>query len=171
MVFTYELMRNHWHFVVHPASKQDLSEFFQFLSGTHTNRVHAVRNSAGEGHVAQLAKTQSDVVSVVVVSVVSRRFQTSFPDVVSVVSVVSRIVVEGEVDTFRLPGEREETYDLDQSEAVSKPNDTGSAQRRATPASNALSRAEQWRTTWNLCLLRPTGQLRTNPRPIRTNGD
>ncbi len=51
VIFTCELMPNHWHFVVHPASKQDLSEFFHFHSGTHAKRFHAVRNSAGEGHV------------------------------------------------------------------------------------------------------------------------
>ena len=48
VIFTYELMPNHWHFVVHPTSKKDLSECFQYLSGTHAKRFHAVRNSRVE---------------------------------------------------------------------------------------------------------------------------
>jgi putative transposase len=52
-IFTYELMPNHWHFIVRPDRKEDLSEFFQYLSGTHAKRFHMARGSSGEGHVYQ----------------------------------------------------------------------------------------------------------------------
>lgn len=52
-ILTYELMPNHWHFVVRPAEKDQLSEFFQYLAGTHAKRFRAVRGSRGEGHVYQ----------------------------------------------------------------------------------------------------------------------
>ncbi|MHB8955270.1 MAG: transposase [Pirellulaceae bacterium] len=51
--FTYELMPNHWHFVVRPYDKQQLSEYFQFLAGTHAKRFHAALGTIGEGHVYQ----------------------------------------------------------------------------------------------------------------------
>lgn len=52
-LFTYELMPNHWHFVVRPISKQQLSDFFQCLAGTHAKRFHAALGTIGEGHVYQ----------------------------------------------------------------------------------------------------------------------
>ena len=52
-IFTYELMPNHWHFVVRPEQKEDLSKFFQYVSGTHAKRFHAARGSSGEGQVSQ----------------------------------------------------------------------------------------------------------------------
>jgi putative transposase len=52
-VFTYELMPNHWHFVVRPVSKEQLSEFFQYLAGTHAKRMHAALGTIGEGHIYQ----------------------------------------------------------------------------------------------------------------------
>lgn len=52
-VFTYELMPNHWHFVVRPTSKQQLSDYFQYLAGTHAKRFHAALGTTGEGHVYQ----------------------------------------------------------------------------------------------------------------------
>ncbi len=52
-IFTYELMPNHWHFVVRPHNKQELSDYFQLLTGTHAKRFHAALGSIGEGHVYQ----------------------------------------------------------------------------------------------------------------------
>ena len=52
-IFTYQLLPNHWHFVVRPNRKEDISDFFQYLSGTHAKRFHAARGSSGEGHVYQ----------------------------------------------------------------------------------------------------------------------
>lgn len=52
-VFTYELMPNHWHFVVRPIDKYQLSDFFQHLSGIHAKRFHLARGTVGEGHVYQ----------------------------------------------------------------------------------------------------------------------
>lgn len=52
-IFTYQLLPNHWHFLVRPDRKEDLSDFFQSVSGTHAKRFHAARGSSGEGHVYQ----------------------------------------------------------------------------------------------------------------------
>ena len=52
-ILTYELMPNHWHFVVKPVDKEELSSFFQYLAGTHGKRFHAARRTVGEGHVYQ----------------------------------------------------------------------------------------------------------------------
>lgn len=52
-IFTYVLMPNHWHFVVRPRSKEELSDFFQYLAGTHAKRFRAYTDTVGEGHVYQ----------------------------------------------------------------------------------------------------------------------
>jgi putative transposase len=52
-IFTYELMPNHWHFLVRAATKEQLSDFFQYLSSNHSKRFRVVTNSVGEGHVYQ----------------------------------------------------------------------------------------------------------------------
>ena len=52
-ISTYILMPNHWHFVVRPNSKEELSEFFQYLAGTHATRFRYSTCSRGEGHVYQ----------------------------------------------------------------------------------------------------------------------
>ncbi len=52
-IFTYTLMPNHWHFVVQPSSKEELSDFFQYLSGTHAKRFRVFTSTRGEGHVYQ----------------------------------------------------------------------------------------------------------------------
>ncbi len=52
-IFTYELLPNHWHFVVRPHNKQELSEYFQYWAGTHAKRFHAALGTIGEGHVYQ----------------------------------------------------------------------------------------------------------------------
>jgi putative transposase len=47
------LMPNHWHLVLWPRKDGELSEFVRWLTHTHTQRWHAHRHSAGEGHVYQ----------------------------------------------------------------------------------------------------------------------
>jgi len=46
-------MPNHWHFVVRPQTKEELSEYFQYLAGTHATRFRFRTGSRGEGHVYQ----------------------------------------------------------------------------------------------------------------------
>lgn len=52
-ILTYELMPNHWHFVVEPTENEQLSTFFQQVTGTHAKRFHVARQTVGEGHVYQ----------------------------------------------------------------------------------------------------------------------
>jgi putative transposase len=52
-IFTYELMPNHWHFVVQPTDRYQLSSFFQQLAGTHGKRFRAASQTIGDGHVYQ----------------------------------------------------------------------------------------------------------------------
>ncbi len=53
LVLTYELMPNHWHFVVKPEDQDQLSSFFGYLSGTHGKRFRAANHTTGQGHVYQ----------------------------------------------------------------------------------------------------------------------
>ena len=46
-------MPNHWHLVVWPRHDGELSRFVGWLTLTHTQRWHAHRRSAGEGHLYQ----------------------------------------------------------------------------------------------------------------------
>src|SRR5438105_11462280 len=50
---SYCLMPNHWHLVVWPRQDQELSRFVGWLTLTHTQRWHAHRHNAGEGHLYQ----------------------------------------------------------------------------------------------------------------------
>ncbi len=52
-IYTYELMPNHWHFVVRPSGKDDVSQFFQYLASVHAKRFRAARQTCGLGHVYQ----------------------------------------------------------------------------------------------------------------------
>lgn len=52
-ILTYELMPNHWHFVVKPVDSDQLSSFFQQVSGTHAKRYRIALQTVGEGHVYQ----------------------------------------------------------------------------------------------------------------------
>ena len=52
-ILTYQLMPNHWHFVVEPDDKDQLSSFFGYLSGTHGKRFRAAHGTTGQGHVYQ----------------------------------------------------------------------------------------------------------------------
>jgi putative transposase len=47
------LMPNHWHLVLWPRENGELTAFVRWLTHTHTQRWHAHRHSAGEGHVYQ----------------------------------------------------------------------------------------------------------------------
>jgi len=47
------LMQTHWHFVVWPRKDDDLTEFFRWLTHTHTQRWHAHHGTSGMGHVYQ----------------------------------------------------------------------------------------------------------------------
>ena len=47
------LMPNHWHFVVWPKKDDDLTEFFRWLTHTHTQRWHVHHGTSGTGHVYQ----------------------------------------------------------------------------------------------------------------------
>jgi putative transposase len=48
-------MPNHWHFVVWPRRGRDdeVSEFFRWLTVTHTQRWHAHHHTSGTGHLYQ----------------------------------------------------------------------------------------------------------------------
>src|SRR5437867_3193091 len=54
-ILGYVLMSNHWHFVVwpKPGKPGDVSEFFRWLTVTHSQRWHAHHGTAGMGHVYQ----------------------------------------------------------------------------------------------------------------------
>ncbi|HUE17703.1 MAG TPA: transposase [Planctomycetaceae bacterium] len=54
-VLAYVLMGNHWHFVVWPRRGQEaqVSDFFRWLTVTHSQRWHAQHGTAGMGHVYQ----------------------------------------------------------------------------------------------------------------------
>lgn len=47
------VMPNHWHMIVWPRKDGDLARFFGWLTLTHTQRWHAHRRTAGQGHVYQ----------------------------------------------------------------------------------------------------------------------
>jgi putative transposase len=52
-LLAYCLMPNHWHLVVWPEEDGLLSRFTGWVTLTHTQRWHAVRRSAGSGHLYQ----------------------------------------------------------------------------------------------------------------------
>ena len=52
-ILDYTLMPNHWHFVVWPQTGDEVTEFFQWLTGTHTMRWHAHYQTSGTGHLYQ----------------------------------------------------------------------------------------------------------------------
>ena len=54
-ILGYTLMGNHWYFVVWPRQRQheQVSEFFCWLTVTHSQRWHAHHGTAGMGHVYQ----------------------------------------------------------------------------------------------------------------------
>ena len=52
-ILAYCVMPNHWHFVVRPETDQQVTEFFRWLTHTHTMRWHAHHQTAGTGHLYQ----------------------------------------------------------------------------------------------------------------------
>ena len=52
-IFAYELMPNHWHFVVRPRTREELSTYFQNVASTHAKRFRVASHTRGQGHVYQ----------------------------------------------------------------------------------------------------------------------
>ena len=52
-IFACTVMPNHWHFVVRPETDSQLSDFFRWLTHTHTMRWHAHDHTEGTGHLDQ----------------------------------------------------------------------------------------------------------------------
>ena len=52
-ILAYQLMPNHWHFVLQPTVDGGMSNFLRWVSLTHTMRLHAHYHTSGEGHVYQ----------------------------------------------------------------------------------------------------------------------
>jgi putative transposase len=54
-ILGYAVLGNHWHFVVWPRQRQDaqVTDFFRWLTHTHTQRWHAHHGTSGMGHVYQ----------------------------------------------------------------------------------------------------------------------
>ena len=52
-ILDYTVMPNHWHFVVWPETDSQVSEFFQWLTVTHSMRWHAHYHTSGSGHLYQ----------------------------------------------------------------------------------------------------------------------
>ena len=52
-IFSYIVMPNHWHFVVQPKTDTQVTEFFRWLTHTHTMRWHAHYHTEGTGHLYQ----------------------------------------------------------------------------------------------------------------------
>jgi putative transposase len=54
-IIGYSVMPNHWHFVVWPrvGAHDEVSEFFRWLTVTHTQRWHACHGTSGSGHLYQ----------------------------------------------------------------------------------------------------------------------
>jgi putative transposase len=52
-LLAYCVLPNHWHLVLAPEADGDLSRFVGWLTLTHTQRWHAHRHTAGNGHLYQ----------------------------------------------------------------------------------------------------------------------
>jgi putative transposase len=52
-LLAFQLMPNHWHFVLRPNRAGEMSRFLRWVTATHTMRYHAHYHSSGEGHVYQ----------------------------------------------------------------------------------------------------------------------
>jgi putative transposase len=52
-ILAYQLMPNHWHFVLRATEDAGMSNFLRWVSLTHTMRLHAHYHTAGEGHIYQ----------------------------------------------------------------------------------------------------------------------
>ncbi len=52
-ILAYTIMPNHWHLVVWPQADNEVTEFLQWLTVTHTMRWHAHYHTGGTGHLYQ----------------------------------------------------------------------------------------------------------------------
>ena len=52
-MLAYQLMPNHWHFVVQPTEDGGMSDLLRWVSLTHTMRLHAHYRTGGQGHIYQ----------------------------------------------------------------------------------------------------------------------
>ena len=52
-IYAYCVMPNHWHFVVRPQTDTQVTEFFRWMTHTHTMRWHAHYHTEGSGHLYQ----------------------------------------------------------------------------------------------------------------------
>ncbi len=52
-LFAFQLLPNHWHFVLRPNQDGEMSRFLRWITATHTMRFHAHYHTAGQGHVYQ----------------------------------------------------------------------------------------------------------------------
>ncbi|WP_413431137.1 transposase [Crateriforma spongiae] len=52
-ILAYQLMSDHWHFVLRSVEDGGMSNFLRWVSLTHTMRLHAHYQTAGEGHIYQ----------------------------------------------------------------------------------------------------------------------
>jgi len=52
-LFAYQLIPNHWHFVLRPGHDGEMSRFIRWVAATHTMRYHAHYHNSGEGHIYQ----------------------------------------------------------------------------------------------------------------------
>lgn len=52
-IYAYCIMPNHWHFVVQPNTDTQVTEFFRWMTHTHTMRWHAHYHTEGTGHLYQ----------------------------------------------------------------------------------------------------------------------
>ena len=70
-VLAYCLMPNHFHLVLYPYHNGDLGKFMQWITLTHTQRWHQIKNTKGTGHLYQgryksfIVKEDSHLLSVV----------------------------------------------------------------------------------------------------------
>ena len=52
-ILSYQLMPNHWHFILQPTEDGGMSSFLRWVTLTHTQRYHAHYGTSGQGHVYQ----------------------------------------------------------------------------------------------------------------------
>lgn len=52
-LYSYQLMPNHWHFVLSPRVNGEMSQLLRWITVTHSMRYHAHYQTSGQGHVYQ----------------------------------------------------------------------------------------------------------------------
>ncbi|OHB76353.1 MAG: hypothetical protein A2W31_02320 [Planctomycetes bacterium RBG_16_64_10] len=53
LLYSFQLMPNHWHLVLRPNRNGAMSRFLRWITATHTMRYHAHYHTSGAGHVYQ----------------------------------------------------------------------------------------------------------------------